>query len=440
MEEFNVKKYLKRYRLTLAIIFIVFLFILSSFINSTGGLIAFVVTVVIYKCILVFWRKYKITNILLYDMDVEKYKTVIDAGKFYSKQWYEQIDIALFSGEYQLVVNMSAHKLNSKISMQQKFIYLTALGRVYFILQDIEKLAKVCDYFEQIIALEKGGFERYNKIFPIFNFYRHYINNEFFECKQYIEDNIAKSNLSPLQKTMLHYNLAVLLYKWGDIKNAVKEFNYVCISAPQLNLSKLSEKYLIKIADGLPFANEYISISPTNDGIAEINSKMGGVQNRRILKRLAVGTIIVFLIILFSIAVPIYSIATGESYILGNGFERTMADDDVYNAASKKYDDFEFEKAIMLYDENDEYCGVIGVCYSESYGVVAGTLAENIQKERFFYDVVESIKVGDTFYLTNPDGKTFLVEMSKAFKNTIECDQRETILMGENAYSFAIDY
>ena len=89
MEEFNVKKYLKRYRLTLAIIFIVFLFILSSFINSTGGLIAVVVTVVIYICILVFWRKYKITNILLYDMDVEKYKTVIDAGKFYSKQWYE---------------------------------------------------------------------------------------------------------------------------------------------------------------------------------------------------------------------------------------------------------------------------------------------------------------------------------------------------------------
>lgn len=213
-------------------------------------------------------QKY-ILSILFNEMDAFKFRNVIFNAKHMSKDNVYMLMAALYSGDYQTLVNICVKKLHEKAMNKNKYTYLVFLAHAYFQLRDDQKLAEVCTFFERLVSADKNK-GVITKHFPSMNFYSCFLNKEYDKCKiicneeTYLETSI-------LQITG-EFNYAVSCFNNGELQAAECCFKKIIEKAPKMHFCILSQNYLQEIEGNNKQTNS--EILPENTSVLSGKKKL----------------------------------------------------------------------------------------------------------------------------------------------------------------------
>lgn len=178
-------------------------------------------------------------SILIRDMDPMRYQSEVLNNKYLRLPSSCFAACALAAGNYQTVLDISAHTIAQKNSKKVKCYNLTQMARVYFELGDIPRLRDICAQYDSIApAHAKEGFMTY---------YRHYAAGEYQACLDYCRNREAKSKKEKkphVGALNIGLHTAFALAQLGDQETAEIYFAAIERYAPNMHAATIARGYL----------------------------------------------------------------------------------------------------------------------------------------------------------------------------------------------------
>lgn len=234
------------------------LFVLTLYIGAVvlvtclyHNLWSFLICLVLYFPVKVLIRVLanKIIGSILFDnLDALKFQQVISDNKYFVPPLSYRINAALFTGEYQTVVNIASSQIQMKnCSVRKKYFYLSLLALIYFELRDFEKLKVLLTQYEELKAAypSKSFLATPN---PTWNYYWNFLEENYEDCKTICKEQKLELNpkawdfkIKKLQNDFFH---AVACYENGESNEAMECFKSIISYAPLMNYADIAQAYL----------------------------------------------------------------------------------------------------------------------------------------------------------------------------------------------------
>ena len=263
MNDHNAKAILRKYRLCLLGVFMVFV-ILAVIWSDNLTVYCLVVSaagISIKGFGAIFHRRF-ISSILTDELNLPKYIDVICTAKIASSHLLEHVSIAYYSGDYDKVIHICKSKLEEEKYEKLHHYYLLMLARSYFEIGDLENLRAVNEQFKEWVATHKNGRKIQEKFFYL-QFVDFYLTGDLFAAKELYEKLYAEQKEKPstdkLNAVSITFTLAVCCYHCGDYTKAAELFNEVASTAPSLHYAKLAGRYLDAMEQQIAYVPEPIS-------------------------------------------------------------------------------------------------------------------------------------------------------------------------------------
>lgn len=266
MNDYNAKAILRKYRLCLLGVFMVFV-ILAVVVGvwlknlTVYSLLMLAAAISIKVCGAIFHRRF-ISSILTDELNLPKYIDVIYTAKIASSHLMEHISIAYYSGDYDKVIHICKSKLEDEKYGKLHHYYLLMLARSYFEIGDVDNLRAVNEQFKEWVATHKNGRKIQEKFFYL-QFVDFYLTGDLFAAKELYEKLYAEQKEKPskdkLNAVSIKFTLAVCCYHCGDYTKAAELFNEVASTAPSLHYAKLAGRYLEAMEQQTAYVPEPIS-------------------------------------------------------------------------------------------------------------------------------------------------------------------------------------
>ncbi len=122
-----------------------------------------------------FFAVKNIYSIIYKDLNPKLFLSTDDKKYFYLHPIYKSLG-KMSIGEYQEAIDICIFKI--KQNQKSKEAYLANLARIYFELDDIDALGKICQEFDISLKSNRNLIKKY----PIFDFYRFYIDGKYNDC------------------------------------------------------------------------------------------------------------------------------------------------------------------------------------------------------------------------------------------------------------------
>ncbi len=237
--------------------------------------------------------------ILTQDLNAELFAYEIDAKKFMIVPEPYRILAAINTGDYQTVVNLCAKGMSRAGSEKQKLVYFAALARVYFELDDMEKLQMVCEDFYDYVD-QSGNAEKFESSFPLMPYYRSYANGDYDACIAFCKQRQAKAKSSRLSEINALFLYAMAYYRLEETETAVQHFQSVVSQAPGVYLAKISEKYLAAITQGAEVRFETVLPNDAKDTVGDTYDSRKNQLKTVIFVLLVAGLLLLILSLVFN--------------------------------------------------------------------------------------------------------------------------------------------
>ncbi len=204
-----------------------------------------------------------------------------------------KLTAAFYMGDYQTVINICNKQLKNQSKSKSKLYYLSLLAKVFFLCGDTEQLSTICAQADKIFP-EKESLR--NK-FPIFSFYRLFLEQNYLQCLVYCETQqkalAPRSYAYKISSLSLKYNKAVVLFNMGEDKQSNTIFADIITEAPKMNFAMLAKQYT---------ESRFTTINLLPDETFE-------VFDERAKKRIRKNRIVRTIITIFAIIILLVSIA-----------------------------------------------------------------------------------------------------------------------------------
>ena len=296
------KKYRKRLLIVNAIIILVCvaIFWLLEFSNpNPWWLVIYALYLLAHILFIGKWLSYHlydkpINMILLENMNAPLYKSVREHAPGYHPLSMWALSAAIGEGDYQRLVNIcNCHLSNTKDKKVKEFA-LICLLRVYYELQDIDKLRVTKAKYEELQS-------NTNKPKHFISFIEAYINEDFENSKKHLNESISLNPKLRFIKARDSFHLGLLNYKCGDFEAARANFTHICEKAPKLYYATFAQSYIDAIDNCVSYnhAEEIGEILPQEDFADSLKSYYPS-KKKVILHRIK-NILIIFLATIFII-------------------------------------------------------------------------------------------------------------------------------------------
>ena len=294
---------------------------------------------------------------VLFDkLDAFEFQNVINYKGFFPPLSY-QLNAALFTGDYQALVNIAISKIQKKkASVKVKDYYLYLFARVYFELRDFEKLNILVSKHEEYKNLypSKSFLKTQNSDW---SYYRYFLEQKYESCKTICEQRNLELNPkawnTKIRKLQNDFYYAIACYSNDEFETAKKMFESIIVFAPKMYISEVCKRYLEAIETGLqPEVFE-----------AVIPEKNDEHYNGTVTKRIRLYRIIRIVVLVITV------ILVATSYVLDYVDQKKQEQQQqeytvkfekkLNNALLKNYDQAQFIEYFSIYAESqhiDTFC------------------------------------------------------------------------------------
>lgn len=300
-----------------------------------------------------------------------------------------------YVGNYEKLILISQTGYKTSKNLEKKCVYLIFLARAYFELYNIDKLKQITNTFFQLKEKNPTRETLFSK-YKIFSFYKSFINEDYTECINYVENQLKHLNIRKpgdnLKWLTQRTNYAICFY-WQDNKQKAKElFEYFKQNTPHLaNFYKLAERYLSAIEHN----NSSIIKKTTYDDVKTSDFEYQTLSLRkRIKKKRIIFSILLFIFCGFLMSSEIIDYMDNINSQSEYSNDVIAYENDLNSAISKNYDNAKFIKyfnvrdgeqhidAFCLIDTGDGWDLANIVTYDGGETLDLMLLGENIQIER----------------------------------------------------------
>lgn len=190
-----------------------------------------------------------IANVLHVKMDAPLFYQLMYQGKYFGEAGLQQILAHYFVGNYENVLAACKQKLSEpRWFRKYKYRYLNYMANCYFDMGDDDQLREVCDLIRRYQRDEKK-----NIAFRVVDFYEAYLNRDFDGCWRYLEGDGA----TELYSTIRAFYAARVMLLQGDTEKAIKEFDRIAVSAPNIQIGVLCRRAVCSLQEGKTYAADF---------------------------------------------------------------------------------------------------------------------------------------------------------------------------------------
>ncbi len=354
------------------------------------------ITLAIWK-VLINVIAYKYIHSILYsELNPQKYALAILS---LSPSLSVKLIAAFYMGDYQTVINICNKQLQNQSKPKSRLYYLTLLAKVYFLCGDTEQLSKICAQADKIFNEN----ESLRNKFPIFNFYRFFLEQDYLQCLVYCE--AQQKTLAPRRYTYkisvlsLKYNKAVVLFNMGEVEQSNTIFADIIAEAPKMNIAMLAKQYT---------EGGFTTITLLPDENFE-------VFDERAKKRIRKNRIFRTIITIFAMIILLVSIA----FNLLNDSSKPLEDNNTVNNSQSETNQNEAIK---------EYEKALHSILSKNYSEYKLLDYFNVYREGKVIDVLCLVETGggvDVLSYCSQDGEKILLSrcdgLTPELENVISC-------------------
>ena len=297
-----MRKGFKSYMIKCAIVGVLFLLgVLAAcvWLDIIQALVVLFVLLLVLTLLVRIFANQSFLPILTQDLNAELFAYEIYAKKFLIVPEPYRILAAINTGDYQTVVNLCAKGMSGARSDKQKLVYFAALARVYFELDDMEKLQMVCEDFYDYVD-QSGNAEKLESSFPVMPYYRSYANGDYDACIAFCKQRQAEGKHSRLSEINALFLYAMAHYRLEETETAAQYFQSVASQAPGVYLATISEKYLAAISRGAEVYFETVMPNNAGDPVSDtIDSRRNRIKTVRLVLLVA-GLLLLILALVFA--------------------------------------------------------------------------------------------------------------------------------------------
>lgn len=242
------KKHKKRMRSVLILSALLAVGALSS---SAGWLLKIVLAAALFLIPSVLWFSISMSKAKKYlfeELNPFKYYAVMGVyGKNLTEDNYE-FNYAV--GNYEKAVSLCLKEMSKTKLKQIEVECKYYLALCYFETENYEKLRIVCDELKAVFSSDKNGKVYKQQYGLVLDYFIDFLNGDYEKCKNIKScTELTDKKYSNFYIVKAQFYYAVALYKNNEIADACKEFESIAVCCPDLNLSKLSAKYLNSVRD-----------------------------------------------------------------------------------------------------------------------------------------------------------------------------------------------
>lgn len=212
-----------------------------------GAVISFFALLLIIKFAIRMIANKTLCPVLFEKLDAFAFQKIINDKRFVAPVTY-RIGAAIFTGDYQTVVNIAVSQMRKKkCSIKVKSFCLSILARAYFELRDFEKLrALLAKYEEYKEQYPSKSFLRTTD--SVWRYYQYFLDQNYEACKAVCRERDAAHNPkawgAKIQKLQNDFLYAVACYENRETDAAKESFEHVISYAPRMNVASISQKYV----------------------------------------------------------------------------------------------------------------------------------------------------------------------------------------------------
>ena len=310
MEKKKSSKIFQRYILSSLFVLTLYIGVVVLVAGIYHNLWSLLICVVLYfpvKILIKILANKIIGSILFDNLDAPKFQQVISDNKYFVPPLSYRINAALFTGDYQKVVNIASSQIQKKkCSVRKKCLYLSLLALTYFELRDFEKLKVILTKYEELKASYPS------KLFlatqnSTWSYYREFLEENYENCKIICKEQKLKLNPkawdSKIKKLQRDFFYAVACYESGESNKAMEYFENIISYAPKMNCADIAQAYLRAFARNQPPVVLDAEILPDNIcPISDIKPAPLVIRCFRVIKKVSI-CIIAILIVLSAVLV-----------------------------------------------------------------------------------------------------------------------------------------
>lgn len=212
-----------------------------------GAVISFFALLLIIKFAIRMIANKTLCPVLFEKLDAFAFQKIINDKRFVAPVTY-RIGAAIFTGDYQTVVNIAVSQMRKKkCSIKVKSFCLSILARAYFELRDFEKLrALLAKYEEYKEQYPSKSFLRTTD--SVWRYYQYFLDQNYEACKAVCRERDAAHNPkawgAKIQKLQNDFLYAVACYENRETDAAKESFEHIISYAPRMNVASISQKYV----------------------------------------------------------------------------------------------------------------------------------------------------------------------------------------------------
>lgn len=227
------------------------LFAVGALSSSAGWLLKIILAAALFLIPSVLWFSISMSKAKKYlfeELNPFKYYAVMGVyGKDLTEDNYE-FNYAV--GNYERAVSLCLKELSKTKLKQIEVECKYYLALCYFETENYEKLKTVCNELKAVFSSDKNGKVYKEQYGLVFDYFIDFLNGDYEKCKS-IKSRTESTDkkYSNFYRIKAQFYYAVALYKNNEIADACKEFENIAVCCPDLNLSKLSAKYLNSARD-----------------------------------------------------------------------------------------------------------------------------------------------------------------------------------------------
>ncbi len=434
MASISSKRVIRRYYISCSIVLICYLAVLIPCILLYNNIWSIIFGAVLYlpvKLLVRIIANKTIVYVLVKQFDAIEFQKIIQQKPFFPSLDY-RINAAMFTGDYQTVVNIANLQLTKKLSLRARYIYLCILAQVYFELRDFEKLQKILTEYDNYRSKHSSkSFLRQS--YSVWSYYRYFLEHNYQACKVLCKERnlgiTANSLNSEFLKLRNDFFYAIACYENQEFEEAEKIFKSIISRAPKMYVSNISEKYVVAIEcnSDCPFATSNI-IPDSNFQIYDSKTASRIKRNRMII---IIGLIIVAITTIVSSAFGAYD---------KKGIKAIDAYETKLNVALQaQYDEYNLVDYFNLLHNND-VTDVFCIVEDEKDQCDIGFIVTYDDGNTFdFICAVNDIKQGGRYVVKSPTGM-HSVAIDIGLKSGTDYDNKVIIAFDSSKVSIGFAY
>ena len=372
-----------------------------------------------------------IASVLFVELDAIGFQELIKENNFLPPLGY-RINAALFTGDYQTVVNIVTIRMKKRSTIRVRYLCLSILALAYFELRDFEKLQILLTKYDDYKAKYPSK-SLLNSSNSVWSYYRYFLEQNYEACKVVSKErnlglrpNAWNVNLARLQTDFFY---AVACYENGDIEEAKKIFENIISDAPKMNYAVLSQKYCLAIERA--------------QAVLLFDKEILPDANFRILDTKTAAKVRWYKALrLISIAVLVFLLITRFAFPDFEKIKRTdivIFEEKLHIALQAHYDKYNIISYLNLHHNNeltDSFCFV----QNEKGGYDIGFLVTSDKGNTIdFMFAIKDIKCGERYIVKSITGK-HSIAIDVDVKRGVEYDKTTEIAFGSSVVSVGFLY